>query len=510
MVSTSEKPAAYIISTIDAEQANLATIDSSLESKLVRKQDIRVLPMVFLMYFLTFLDRTNLGNARIAGMEKELNLGTYGFNIGACLYYAIYLVVDVPASLSVKKFGFRVIPLSCIAFGVVTIGTAYVHNSAGFYAVRLLLGLTESFQLPGLSYLISRYYRRHEVTVRICFFTLGAAGLSGGFGGLLASGLLRLGSVGNVKSWRVIFLIEGVITVCVGIISLWLFPADPSETQIYNEEERQLAMNRLFRDQPAILDHKEKITWRLLSRGILNVNVLVGAWIYTCNQITVQGLAIFTPTILRLNYPSKSSIQIQLLSSAPPLASMVFAMTIAYITMKTRKHGIAISCCASLCVLGYGIWLGSRNPKVRYAAVFLNTAGGYGFGPLVIGWTLSNAAPDTAKNVANAAVSAVANIGTYPTFMSSANLLTLTLTYAGSIVATWSYINTDAKNRYKIGNSLNTATAISVMFASLSLVIYQTRENRKRRAGDRDYRLDNSAEELASLGHLHPNFLYIH
>jgi hypothetical protein len=135
---------------LQAVDAHIVPIDRSLESKLVRKQDLRVLPMVFLMYFFTFLDRTNLGNARIAGMDKDLALGTYGFNIGACLYYAIYFFADIPASLCVKKFGFIVLPLSCVTFGVVTIGTAFIQNPGGFYAIRLLLGLTEAFQFPGL------------------------------------------------------------------------------------------------------------------------------------------------------------------------------------------------------------------------------------------------------------------------------------------------------------------------------------------------------------------------
>lgn len=181
---------------------------------------------------------------------------------------------------------------------------------------------------------------------------------------------------------------------------------------MFNEDERKLAMIRLFHDQPAIVSHKEKATWGLIKRGVFNINVLVGAWIFTCNQITVQGLSIFTATILRLNFPDRSLIQIQLLSSAPPLVGMVFGLIVAYVTMKMHRHGVAIAACASLCVLGYAIWLGSQSPLARFAAIFLNTAGGYGFGVLTIGWTLSNAAPDTAKNVANAAVSGIANIGT--------------------------------------------------------------------------------------------------
>ncbi|KAI8307788.1 hypothetical protein K4K61_003176 [Colletotrichum sp. SAR11_59] len=374
---------------VDPEAAHNYVIDPAAEAKLLRRVDLRVLPMIFVLYCFTFLDRTNLGNAKVAGMEADLGLGTYGFNIGACLYYGIYFFADIPASLSVKRFGNIVLPLSCVGF-----------------------------------------------------------------------------------------------------LSLYLFPADPSKTRIFNEDERALAMARIFHDQPAIREHKERISWKLIKRGILNVNVLVCTWMYTCNQVTVQGLSIFTVTILRLNYPDRSTVGIQLLSVPPPLVGMVFALCLAYITMKTRKHGYAIVGCATLNVIGYSIWLASKNVQARYAAIFINTAGGYGFGVLVISWSLANAAPDTVRNVANAAVSGISNIG--------------------SIAATWSYINTDAKTGYRTGNSLNTATAASVIVASLSLVAYQTWENKRRERGDRDYRLRLPEDEVAILGHLHPNFRYIH
>ncbi|KAJ1325299.1 MFS transporter ACS family allantoate permease [Microdochium nivale] len=475
---------------VDAEAAHGFVIDPAAEVRLVRKIDLRVLPMVFLMYFFTFLDRTNLGNAKGAGIEADLGLGVYGFNIGACLYYIVYFFADIPAALSVKRFGFIMLPLSCIMFGVVTLGTAFISNSAGFYVVRVLLGLTESFQFPGLSYVISRYYRRSEVTTRVSFFMLAAAGFAGGFGGLLASALLALGKIGTVTGWRNIFLVEGIITIGVGCISLYLFPADPSKTRIFGDEERALAMARMFHDQPAIREHKERTTWGLVKRGFFNVNVMVGAWIYICDQITVQGLSIFTVSILKLNYPERSAVEIQLLSVPPPIFGAVFGMCVAYVTMKTQRHGLAIACCAAINVVGYSIWVASTNAQARYAAIFLNTAGGFSWGVLVLSWTLANAAPDTVRNVANGAVSGLANIG--------------------SIAATWSYVSTDARSGYRIGNSLNVATGASVVVAALGLVAYQQRENRRRAAGGRDYRLQGTADAVSQLGHLHPEYRYIH
>jgi hypothetical protein len=92
---------------------------------------------------------------------------------------------------------------------------------------------------------------------------------------------------------------------------------------------------------------------------------------------------------------------------------MVVALIVAYIAMRTRKHGYAIACAAAVNVLGYSIWLGSTNTQARYAAIFLNTAGGYSFGTLIMSWTLANAAPDTVRNVSNSAISAIANIGKF-------------------------------------------------------------------------------------------------
>lgn len=88
-------------------------------------------------------------------------------------------------------------------------------------------------------------------------------------------------------------------------------------------------------------------------------------------------------------------------------------LAVSYVTMKIRQHVVAIAGCAGLCVAEYSAWIASTNPQARYATIFLNTAGGYSSGTLVLGWTLANAAPDTAPNVANGAVSGLADIGQY-------------------------------------------------------------------------------------------------
>lgn len=124
----------------------------------------------------------------------------------------------MPAGLLVKRYGTVLVPLTVIVFGIVTLGTTWIHNRSAFFAIRILLGLAEGFVTPGISYMLSQYYRRQELTLRFGYFLLVAAGLSQAFGSLLAAGLINLGSVGNVKGWRIIFLVEGILTIGLGVM----------------------------------------------------------------------------------------------------------------------------------------------------------------------------------------------------------------------------------------------------------------------------------------------------
>lgn len=135
------------------------------------------------------------------------------------------------------------------------------------------------------------------------------------------------------------------------------FPTDPAETRIFNEEERKLSRDRFFADQPAIQEHKEAIETKLILRAFTAPVTLTCIWLYICNNITVQGLSIFTVTILRSVYPGRSTVQIQLLAVPPPVVGLVFALTMAYVAMKTGRHGYCIMFSVTLAIIGYALWV---------------------------------------------------------------------------------------------------------------------------------------------------------
>lgn len=174
----------------------------------------------------------------------------------------------------------------------------------------------------------------------------------------MASGFLAVPPIGSLEDrWRNIFLCEGIITMGIAASMFYWFPKDPADTKIFNEEERKLSRDRFFADQPAIQEHKEAIETKLIMRALLSPVTLACTWLYICNNITVQGLSIFTVTILRAVYPGRSTVQIQLLAVPPPIVGLAFALTMAYVAMKTGRHAYCIMACLVLAIIGYSLWI---------------------------------------------------------------------------------------------------------------------------------------------------------
>lgn len=159
------------------------------ETAIRRKIDRRIVPVVTILYLFCFLDRANIGNARIQGMAKDLDLVGYRFNWALSVFYIIYLLVEVPSNILLKHVGPRFyIPGLVFGFGLVSLCTAFVKNFDELCVARAFLGVFEGGTMPGISFFLSTFYKRRELYFRIGIF-ISAASIAGAFGGLLATAL---------------------------------------------------------------------------------------------------------------------------------------------------------------------------------------------------------------------------------------------------------------------------------------------------------------------------------
>ncbi|KAJ2915004.1 hypothetical protein MD484_g5406, partial [Candolleomyces efflorescens] len=148
-------------------------IDLVAERRLVRKLDWMLMPLFIAIYICNFIDRTSIG------LEADLGLKGLDFNIAVTVFYVFYIVSDIPSNLLLKQWGSIWLAFLVIGFGVVSIASAFLHNMSGLLASRVFLGLFEGGTVPGLMYILSRYYRKHELAVRIGIFFGGAPSIAG-------------------------------------------------------------------------------------------------------------------------------------------------------------------------------------------------------------------------------------------------------------------------------------------------------------------------------------------
>jgi len=462
-------------------------IDPVAERRLVRKFDWILLPLFTVIYMANFIDRTAIGNARVAGLEQDLGMSGYDFNTAMTVFYVVYALSDIPSNLILKRVGSTWLAWLIIAFGLVALGSTFMKNFAGLIATRVFLGLAEGGTLAGLVYTLGQYYRRKELILRVTvFFGLGPS-LSGAFGGLLASGMLRISDFGIIKTWRKILFVEGLLTIVIGIVLLFTMPDEVSKTSMLNEEERALAQARLDADLTHEGQvHVEKTTWKLI-RLSFNVHTVCCTILFIILNISFQGLSIFLPTIVN-GLGEYTRVEVQLRTVPPYLVGAAWAIISGVASFRFRTRCAPIFSSLALMVIGYAIAVGTTGPKVRYAACFLMIAGGGAGAPVVLTWGTENAAPATMRAMASALIP---GIGCF-----------------GAIVSVWTYVPNDAPN-YLRGNAANLGASSFACVLTVALMLYLRRENSERAKGRRDGILEGKTPaEIAQLGYRHPDFRY--
>ncbi|CUS08909.1 unnamed protein product [Tuber aestivum] len=406
---------------------------SAEEEACVRRQlDWRLLPLLAVLYMLCFMDRWVRGkhlNARIQGMQKDLDLAGFRFNWALTAFYIPFLLIEIPSNILLK----RIVPAIIVAFGIVSIGTAFVKDFQQLCVARAFLGLAEGGTMPGMAFFMSCFYRRAELLFRVGLLA-SAGSLAGAFGGFLATALSRIPEWGvkgsEVHTWRNIFFFEGIITFGIGILAYFLMPESPQKCMFLSERQRWIAAERMRIEHKELTSEKTEL-WHV-KRAIFNINnVICCMGFFFCN-ITVQSFSLFLPTILSaLGWRATKA---QLLTVPPYIVACCFSLAIARLSDRYRRRGILVLFCSMLTLTGYAILASVDEANIKYMAVFFASSGSFPLGVTFLSWGLNNAAGPSIRAVTGGYI---VSIGT-----------------CGALVATWTYVPADAP-RYVRGHSIN-------------------------------------------------------
>lgn len=322
------------------------------------------------------------------------------YNVLLSIFYVSYIIFEIPSNIICKWAGpGRFLPAMSLGFGISSLGTAFVHNQAQALGVRFLLGMFEAGMMPGIAYYLSRWYRRSELAFRLALYIV-MAPLAGAFGGLLASGILKLSHFGGLHTWRMIFGIEGIITIGLSLLSFFTLTDRPQTARWLTLTEKDLAIARVKSErigQAQVLDSMDK---KKIIRGVVNPITLSTAFVFFLNNVTVQGLAVFAPTIVKTIYPKETTVMQQLYTVPPYVVGGFFTLFISLVSWKTDKRQVLMIASGPGVMAGYIMFLASENPHVRYGATFLIAASAFMMGSLTNAQVSANVVSDTARSSA--------------------------------------------------------------------------------------------------------------
>lgn len=273
------------------------TWDPAVEKALVRKIDLRIFPIMIVLFVLNFIDRNNFANARLRGLEEDLNLTDVQYQTCISILLVGYVAMQVPSNMILNKLARPSWYLcACVAvWGTISAATGAIHNFTGAVLCRFFLGCVEASFFPGSLLFLSRWYTRKEMQLRVTILNTGNLAAQG-FGGLIAAGILsNMEGGAGLRAWRWLFIVEGAITIALAVVALFILPDYPGTTKWLTEEQRRVAQDRLALDNGLAggsAEDEDVTAWQGLVMACKDAKVwLLGLAYHT----TIMGLSVSFP-----------------------------------------------------------------------------------------------------------------------------------------------------------------------------------------------------------------------
>lgn len=377
--------------------------------------------------------------------------------------------------------------LSSLMFcwGIINMCMGFVHSYGALLGLRFLLGIFEAGLLPGIIYVTSQYYKRHEYQKRMSFFFCSTV-VAGAFGGLLAYAIAHLGGKHGYAAWRWIFIIEGAITSTIAIIASFLIIDWPEQTKYLNAEEKELLRRRLATDvdDSCRMDVLNKASLKLI---LSDYKIWLGALVYL--GVGVPGLSgtFFLPTILLEFDWVAEEAQVRTIPVYVFAAGMMIIGAWASDRLKHRYSFFVFG--TALVTIGYGMLLAQvgKSRDYKFGAVFLVFGGAYMVTPMALAWLQNNLSGQWKRAFGSSIQVTIGNIA--------------------GIIGSNIFLVSEAPT-YKTGYGVALACMWVGLIAATLMFLLMWRENKKRDAGERDDRLNLPDDVKNNLGDAYPTFRF--
>ncbi|KAK0497867.1 MFS general substrate transporter [Armillaria luteobubalina] len=454
------------------------------EKKLWRKIDLRLMPILSLMYLFSFLDRGNIGNAKLQGLTTQLDLDSNKYNIALTMYFVPYCIFECPANLVLKKFRpSRWLPGITVVWGIIMTLMGLVKNYPQLVGVRVCLGVAEAGLFPGVVYYLTLWYPRHQLQLRIGYF-FGAASLAGAFSGLLAFAISFMSGTRGLLGWSWIFIIEGSATVVVGLLAFFILVDFPATAKFLTPEERAFVVWKKKYDNSSV-GEEEHFSVKHIIQALTDWQVFLHILIYMSVIGPLYGITLFLPTIIN-TFGHTAAIS-QLLTVPPYIFATIVLCIFARYSDRLKMRSPFIYLGLGMLLVGFAINVSDTAPGVKYFGTFFCVAGSYASFPGVVAWLGNNLAGQYKRGVGMATQIGIGN-------------------FAGAIAS--NIYRTQDSPRFILGHALELMfVGIGIVCVPIAVISYKwINANREK---EMQTEMNYSREELKKMGDRAPDFRYM-
>ncbi|KAJ7924958.1 high-affinity nicotinic acid transporter [Mycena leptocephala] len=390
------------------EQVQEESIDPEFEKKTIRHVDWRLLPLMSALYAVALVDRTNLSVARTAGMGVDLNLTVSNrYSTVSCLYFVPYILFQLPSNVLLRFFGVRWWLTICVlGWGIVQLGMGFVKTWGQLAVCRVLLGLFEAGFFPALVFVITTWYKRHEVQKRLALFYLSSI-VIGGFSGIIGYAITFLKGKGGLNSWNWIFIIEGILTIVLAILN-HLYIADfPQKNTFLTAKQTNLILVRVEEDRGDSI--ADDITVSKVLHHLSDWTVWACALMFMSSTMPAYAIAYFVTIILNsMGWDVRASL---LLTTPPYVFAAASCFLFAWMSDKTKRRAPFIAFQAMMTIIGIAVTGYAKQNGPRYFGLFLANAGASGCIPSILAYSSNNIVSHSKRAVSTAVVISAGGVG---------------------------------------------------------------------------------------------------
>jgi MFS family permease len=328
----------------------------------ISKAARHLMPMLVILYFVAFLDRTNVGFAE-AALKLDRGVSDGAFALGAGIFFIGYAIFEIPSNLLLKKFGARFwLARIAITWGIVAAAFAFTTNDTMFIGLRFLLGVTEAGLFPGIIMFLAEWFPNKVRVQMFAIFYL-AQPLSQMIGAPLSGGLISFGdAVTPWHGWQVMFFSEGLLAIIAGIVAAILLVNHPQQAKFLTDDEKAALLAAMAEEDSVRASDGPSGVWR----AIANWKVWYFTIIYFCLQIAVYGTTFYLPQQVSNLIGQKVGWQVGLVAAIPWLVGLFACYYFgkhATTVLRRRNWGTWFFLATGVFIFASG-WAGANNQPV--------------------------------------------------------------------------------------------------------------------------------------------------